>query len=184
MFKKFIVCDCFLEIACSCLNKNADFGQFKGMCLKHFDKKNGSNSVFAIMNASEHIVQRSLFNVTYIACCKDFVDFQIELFIKTDSFELISIDCDWTREYQIQVDRDDDFAYRENMYLNDSDDLFDSSDGDKNVKLVKDCVFSSSLCFTQMRTLRMFCIHCQDVLLMNFVSKLHTLSNDVFSFSS
>ena len=163
---------------------NANFGQFKGMCLKHFDKKNGSNSVFAIINASEHIVQQSLFNVTYIACCKDFVDFQIKLFIKTDSFQLPSIDCDWARECQIQVDRDDDFAYRENMYLNDSDDLFDSSDVDKNVKLVKDCVFSSCLCFTQMRILRRFCIHCQDVLLNYFVSKLHTLSNDVFSSSS
>ena len=154
------------------------------MCLKHFDKKNGSNSVFVIMNASEHIVQQIPFHITYRAYYKDFVDFQIELIIKTNSFELTSIDCDWTREYQIQLDRDDDFAYRENMYLNDSDDLFDSSDGDKNVKLVKDCVFSSSLCFTQIRTLRTFCIRCQDVLLMNFVSKLHTLSNDVFSFSS
>ena len=53
MFKKFIVCDCFLEIACHCLNRNANFGQFKGTCLKHFDKNNGSNSVLVILNASE-----------------------------------------------------------------------------------------------------------------------------------
>ena len=59
MFKKFIAYDCFLEIACHCLNTNANFGPFKGMCLKHFGKKNGSNgsnSVFFIMNASEHIM--------------------------------------------------------------------------------------------------------------------------------
>ena len=49
------------------------------------------------MNDSEHIMEQSPFHVTYIACCKDFVDFQIELFIKTDSLEPISVDCDWTR---------------------------------------------------------------------------------------
>ena len=69
------------------------------------------------------------------------------------------------------------------MYLNDSDDMFDSSDDDEKVTLVKDYVFSSSLSSTQMRTLRRFCICCQDVFLMYFVSKLHTISNDVF-FSS
>ena len=53
MFKKIIVCDCFLEIACHYLNRNANFGQFKGVCLEHFDKNNGSNSVFVIMNGSE-----------------------------------------------------------------------------------------------------------------------------------
>ena len=89
---------------------NANFGHFKGMCLKHFDKNNGSNSVFVIMNAWDHNVQQSPFHVTYIACCKDFVDFQIDLFIKTDSFELTSIDCDWTTEYQIQVDSNDGFV--------------------------------------------------------------------------
>ena len=52
------------------------------MCIKHFDKKNCSDSVFVIMNTSEYVVQQ-----------RDFVDFQMELFIKTDSFELISIDC-------------------------------------------------------------------------------------------
>ena len=87
MFKKFILCDCSMEIACHCLNMNANFGQFKGMCLKYFDKKNDSNRVFVIMNASEHIVQKCLFHVTYMASCKDFVDFQIELFIKIESFE-------------------------------------------------------------------------------------------------
>ena len=52
MFKKFIVCDCFLEIACHCLNIDANFGQFKRMCLKHFDKRNGSNGIFGILNTS------------------------------------------------------------------------------------------------------------------------------------
>ena len=87
------------------------------------------------------------------------------MFIKTDSFELTSIDCDWTREYQIKVDSDDNFVYLD-MYLNNSDSMFDSSDHDENVKLVKDYGFSSPLSFTQMRILPRFCIHCQDVFLM------------------
>ena len=57
MFKKFIVCDCFLEIVCYCLNFNANFGQFKRMCLMHFDKKNGSNCVFVIMNTLEQFMR-------------------------------------------------------------------------------------------------------------------------------
>ena len=134
-FKKFIAYDCFAEIACHCLNMNANFHQFKGTCLKHFDKKNSSNSVFVIINASEHIVQQSLFHVTYIACYKDFLAFQIELFIKTDYFELTLTVFDWTREYQIQVDCDDDFVYKEDIYLNNSDDIFDSSEDDENVKV-------------------------------------------------
>ena len=135
----------------------------------HFDKKNGSN-VFVIMNVSEHIVQQSPFHITYLACCKDFVDFQIELFIKIDSFKLRSVDCDWTRKYQIQ-DNDDgvNFVYRD-MYLSDSDGMFDSSDDD-NVELVKKYVFSSSLCFTEMRSFSRICVCCRDVFLMYFVSK-------------
>ena len=111
------------------------------------------------MNASEHMVQQSPFHVTYITSCKDFVDFQIELFIKTDLFELTLIDCDWTWEYQIEVDSDDDLVYREDLYLNDIDNMFDSSD-DENAKLAKDYAFHSSIYFTQMRTFRGFCIPC------------------------
>ena len=121
-------------------------------------------------------MQQRLFDVSYITCCKDFVDFKIELFIKTDSFELTSIDCDWTREYQIHVDSHNYFVCRGVMYLNDSGNMFDSSGDDESIKLVKDYAFGSSLCFTQTRTLHRFCIHCQDVFLM-----FHTLSNDVFS---
>ena len=92
MLNKFIVCDCFLEIACRCLNT-------------YFDKKNGNNSVFFIMNASEQIMQQSPFNVTYIVRCKDFVDFKIDLFKET-SFRLTSVDCENTNEQQQDVDLD------------------------------------------------------------------------------
>ena len=62
----------------------------------HFDERNGSNGIFGILNTSQFMHQ-SPFHVSYVACCKDFVYFQIELFIETDSFELTFIDCDWTR---------------------------------------------------------------------------------------
>ena len=34
MHKKFKVCDCYLDIACYCLNINADFLQFQEECLR------------------------------------------------------------------------------------------------------------------------------------------------------
>ena len=132
----------------------------------HFDKRNGSNGISGILNILQSNRQ-SPFHVCYVACCKDFVDFQIELFIETDSYKLKSIDCDWTREYQIQDDDDDvDFVYRD-MYLSESDNMFDSSD-DNNVELVKKYAYSSSPCFTQMRSFRRFCVCCRDVFLMYF----------------
>ena len=56
MFKKFIVRDCFLEIAYYYVNLKTNFGQFKRICLMNFDKKNSRNSVFVIMSASEQIM--------------------------------------------------------------------------------------------------------------------------------
>ena len=74
MFKKLILCDYFLEIACHCLNINTNVRQFKRLSYE-FDKKNGSN-VFIMINASEHITEQNPFHKTYVSCCKDFVDFQ------------------------------------------------------------------------------------------------------------
>ena len=83
-----------------------------------------------------------------MACCKDFVDFQIDLFIKTSSFRLRSIDCENTNKQQ-----DVNFDYEEDMYLSDYNDIdsdvFDSSsDDDGNVELVRGHAFSSSLLHT------------------------------------
>ena len=114
----------------------------------------------------------------HAASCKDFVDFQIDLFIKTDSFLLRFIDCgnSWVRQQQ-----DVDFYYRDICSSN--SDVFDSSDGD-NVELIKGHVFSSSLCYTEMRSnliFDRFCECCQQVFLIYFVRKLCIVSNNVFS---
>ena len=44
MFKKVKKCDCFLDISCCCLEKNADFAQFCKECVKLI----GWNDIFVI----------------------------------------------------------------------------------------------------------------------------------------
>ena len=58
----------------------------------HFDKQSRRDEVFFIKNTSQ-FNRQSLFHVSYAACYKDFADFQIDFFIKTDSFPLRPLDC-------------------------------------------------------------------------------------------
>ena len=37
MFKRYKVCDCFLDVACYCLHSNADFVSFEKRCKEKFD---------------------------------------------------------------------------------------------------------------------------------------------------
>ena len=80
---------------------NADLDQFRKMCLMHFDKQSRCDDVFFIKNTPQFSTQ-SPFHVSYAACCKDFVDFQIDLFIETDLFPLRSVDCgnSWGRQQE------------------------------------------------------------------------------------
>ena len=89
MLKKFKVYGYFLETAWYCLNIDVDFAHFQKMCFMHFDKKSRRDEVFFIKNTSEFNRQNP-FHVSYAACCKDFADFQIDFFIKADSFLLRS----------------------------------------------------------------------------------------------
>ena len=94
MFKKFKVCDCFLDIACYCLDINADFAQFQKEC----GRLNGEwNDIFIIKSPTR--IPFTSIQVTYIGCCKKFVDFKIDLFVKAEPFPLRTIDCNysWTR---------------------------------------------------------------------------------------
>ena len=132
---------------------SADLDQFRKMCLMHFDKQSRCDDVFFIKNTPQFSTQ-SPFHVSYAACCKDFVDFQIDLFIETDLFPLRSVDCgnSWGRQQE-----DIDFDYRD-MYWSDSD-MFDSDD--KNIELVKGHTFNSSLGCTEMRSNLMFDRFCE-----------------------
>ena len=89
MYKKFKVCDCFLDIACYCLDINADFDQFQKECVR---LKGGWNGIFVMKKSTIYDAFR-LNQVTYIACCKKFVDFQIDFFVKTELFSLRTINC-------------------------------------------------------------------------------------------
>lgn len=127
MFKKFKVWGCFLEIACYCLNIDANFGHFQKLCFMHFDKQSRRDEVFFIKNTSQ-FNRQSLFHVSYAACYKDFADLQIDFFIKTDSFPLRPLDC-W-RSSRDRQQQNVDFDYRD-MHWSNSDNsscVFDSSD--------------------------------------------------------
>ena len=110
MLKKFKVYDYFLETAWYCLNIDVDFAHFQKMCFMHFDKKSRRDEVFFIKNISQFNRQNQ-FHVSYAACCKDFADFQIDFFIKTDSFLLRSLDC--RRSSRDRQQQNVDFDYRD-----------------------------------------------------------------------
>lgn len=100
MFKEFEVCDCFLDVACYCLETNADFDQFQRKCLK----LKPTNEIFIIETSSP--TSSNMLPVKFLACCKKFVEFQIDLFIMDRTFPLRKINCnfDWTRrDYENDV---------------------------------------------------------------------------------
>ena len=87
--------------------KSTEFALFRKDCVK----LKGWNDIFIIKNSSR-TSGVSPFHVTYIACCKKFVDFQIDLFVKTDSFPLGTVDSrySWART-------DVDFDYETDNFL-------------------------------------------------------------------
>ena len=87
IFKRYKVCDCFLDVACYSLLTNAGFVSFEKMCKEKFDTVD--NRIFCILKA-----ERNVSRATYIVCCSNFVDFQIDLFKgMTDVFPLVAIAC-------------------------------------------------------------------------------------------
>ena len=90
MLKKFKVCDCFLDIACYCLEINAYFAQFQKECLR---LRGWKNEMFIIKNTRRESVSSDL-------CCllQEICWFQIDLFIQTDLFPLRTFDCRCTRD--------------------------------------------------------------------------------------
>lgn len=92
------------------------------------------------------------------------------------SFQLRSVDWKITRELE-QEQQDVDFDYEEEYYLSDYDADSDSSD----VQFVKNYGVSLSLCYTKMRSFRLFCGPYKDVFLTYLVNKLHIMLNDIFS---
>ena len=142
MFKKFKVCDCFLDVACYCLEINVDFAQFQKDCVR----QKGWNDIFIIKNTSQTSDVRP-FHVTYVACCKKSVVFQIDFFVKTESFLLRTVHCrySWAR-----TDVDLDYRTKDFLEIYYNPDSDDDSDDDNDSNEQTDC-FSSSVCYTKMK---------------------------------
>ena len=173
MFKRYKVCDCFLDMACYCLHTDADFIMFKKMCEEKFDDSVDSR-IFCILKAEP------VLRATYIACCSNFVDFQIYLFkVMPDTFPLASVVCNYAKrrcygdvdfDYgvdQVEVYDDDD---------NDDDEYYNSDDSEFNddeVAFKRAYALNFSICFTELRVLlrfTRFCIVCQQIFLLYFVN--------------
>ena len=77
--------------------------------------------------------------MTYVACCKKFFDFQIDLFVEIESFALRTVNCrySWTRT-------DADFGCGTDDFL----EIYYNSDSDSYEQT--NC-FSSSVCYTAIR---------------------------------
>ena len=89
--------------------------------------------------------------MTYIACRKKFVDFQIDLFVKAESFPLRTIDCrySWARA-DVNFDYE---AYYDNFLeiYYESDDK-DSDNNDNSASKEQTNYFTPSVCYTEMRS--------------------------------
>ena len=77
MFKKIYTCDCLLDVA-HCLEFGADFDCFKKKCLEQ-------NKDTSIIYAWSYLM--------FVVCCKNVVDFQIDLYVIENSVPLRSVIC-------------------------------------------------------------------------------------------
>ena len=123
---------------------------------------------------AEHYLTRA----TYVACCKNFVNFQIDFFKVTDLFPLTTVDCNYAKRYcDHNIDYGVSFNYAEDLPIDDdSSGSSSSSDDDeqsfKRARILNSSAFYTkmilwSLCFTR------FCFPYQEILLLYFTSPFH-----------
>ena len=167
MLKIIYACDCFLDIAHYCLEITVDFA--------HFQTFARCNDIFIIHNWSQ---RRSNFSpIKFVECCKSFVGFQIDLFVKENSFTLRSVVCNyaWTR---CNIDDDGiDFDYKDKFMQTYCDS--DNNDNDEKSRGQQSNCFVSSVCLCEMRTnleFTRFCLKCKGTLLRYFMQKLHLIT--------
>ena len=111
------MCDWFLEVAWHYLHTNSDFESFQKMCEEKFEKDNSSsdNHIFCILKAEHYVT-----HATYVACRSNFVDFQFDLFRVTDSFPLVTVDCNYAeRRRDDNIDYGVSFDYAEDLPIDD-----------------------------------------------------------------
>lgn len=123
MPKRYKVCGCFFDVACYCLHANADFVTFEKMCKENFDSSNlNDNGIFYILKAKLNVQ-----SATDIACCRNFVEFQIDKFkVLADMFPLANIACNYAERCSYG-DADFDYGVDQlNEYYNGDDDGYNS----------------------------------------------------------
>ena len=133
MLKKIYTCDCFLDISCCCLEVDHDFVEFERKSLQERKFKD----IFVICGGTER--RYSQFHpIKFVVCCKAFVDFQIDLFVKTETFPLKKISCNY-KQPSVNEEFECDFDYVGFINCN-SDDNYDHN--------IINC-FESSICFSR-----------------------------------
>lgn len=118
-----------------------------------------------------------MIRATYVACCSNFVDFQIDLFKLTDSFLLATVECNYAKRYcDHNIDYGVSFNYAEDLPINyDSSDSSSSDDNEESFKRAR--TLNSSAFYTKMRLWSLcfnrFCIPYQEILLLYFTNPFH-----------
>ena len=110
------------------LHTNADFVTFKKLCKENFDSSN-ANGTLCILKAELN----NLLGATYIACCRNFVEFQIDKFkASPDMFPLATMACNHAERHHgyDNVDFDYGVDHLEPYYKNDTDDSCNSKDSE------------------------------------------------------
>ena len=169
MLKKNYICDCFFDISCSCLEVDDDFVKFQRKCLK----QRSFRDIFVIRGWTER--RRSQFYPTkFVVCCKAFLDFQIDFFVKKETFRLRKVSCN----YNLENDEfESDFDYDKIINCDSDDDNVCN-----NSKQTTSC-FESSVCFSKNGynlSFGRFCLRCKQVFLRYFTRELHLIEKNMF----
>ena len=145
----------------------------KSVSERERERERKYKDIFVIRDWPERT--RSQFSPTkFVVCCKAFVDFQIDLFVKKETFPLIKITCNYSLmddDYKI------DFDYNEFLHIN----CDSGSDDDCNTKQTN--CFESSVCFSKKGynlSFSRFCLRCKQVFLRYFTQKLQMVEKNYF----
>ena len=133
------MCDYFLDMACYCLHTNTEFFIFKKVCKEKKCGDGVDNEIFCILKAESNVS-----HATYIACCRNFVDFEIQLFkANSDTFPLATVACTYA-ERRRYGDVDFDYGVDNLQVYYDEDFNSDNNDTDKVTFRLADALNSFS----------------------------------------
>lgn len=138
------------------------------------------DEMFVIDNSNQR--STNLLPAIFFACCKKFVNFQIDLFTKDSSFPLKTINCNyaWATRDEDNVDFDYNDSFFE-IYGNESEN--DSDYSSENEEQTTSNYVAFSVCYIEMKTnliFDRFCYKHKQIFKMYFTWRLHIFSNSSF----